>query len=220
MIIFAWDINEDMLTGAPKWLNSDHFDIIAKSVATGPNGPLVDLDDPDDLRQMIRTLLEERFKMVSHMEDRPVDAYTLMAVNPKLKKADPANHTLCKDGPGADGKDPRIANPILGRLISCQNMTMKQFGEQLQSIAPGYIKVPVLDATGLEGAWDFTLSFSRSNQLQGGGQSGETSTASDPSGAISLFDAIKKQLGLKLEKQKRPVPVLVIDHIDEKPTEN
>ena len=42
----------------------------------------------------------------------------------------------------------------------------------------------------------------------------------DPNGALSLFDAVSKQLGLKLEKQTRPVPVLVIDHIEEKPTEN
>jgi len=42
----------------------------------------------------------------------------------------------------------------------------------------------------------------------------------DPNGAISLFDAINKQLGLKLEKQRRPVPSLVIDHMEEKPTEN
>jgi uncharacterized protein (TIGR03435 family) len=46
------------------------------------------------------------------------------------------------------------------------------------------------------------------------------STATDPIGALSLFDAVSKQLGLKLEKQRRPVPVLVIDHIEEKPTEN
>jgi uncharacterized protein (TIGR03435 family) len=44
--------------------------------------------------------------------------------------------------------------------------------------------------------------------------------ASDPNGALSFFDAVNKQLGLKLEKQKRPLPVLVIDHVDEKPTEN
>jgi uncharacterized protein (TIGR03435 family) len=50
--------------------------------------------------------------------------------------------------------------------------------------------------------------------------SGDANAAPDPSGALSLFDAVYKQLGLKLEKQKRPVPVLVIDHIEEKPTDN
>jgi uncharacterized protein (TIGR03435 family) len=44
--------------------------------------------------------------------------------------------------------------------------------------------------------------------------------ASDPNGAISIFDAGNKQLGLKLEEKKRPAPVLVIDHVEEKPTDN
>jgi uncharacterized protein (TIGR03435 family) len=44
--------------------------------------------------------------------------------------------------------------------------------------------------------------------------------ASDPSGAVTLFEAIEKQLGLKLEKQKRPASVLVIDHVEQKPTDN
>jgi uncharacterized protein (TIGR03435 family) len=52
-----------------------------------------------------------------------------------------------------------------------------------------------------------------------GGDEGKSAT-SDPNGALSMLDAVSKQLGLKLEKQKRPAPVLVIDHIEEKPTEN
>jgi uncharacterized protein (TIGR03435 family) len=96
----------------------------------------------------------------------------------------------------------------------------------LQGLAPGYIHAPVLDATNLEGSWDFTLSFSTAGQLQSGGRSGEapsaeiTNAASDPNGALSLPDAIAKQLGLKMEQTKRPVKVLVIDHVEAKPTEN
>jgi uncharacterized protein (TIGR03435 family) len=234
LISFAWNINpnaDEMLVGAPKWLNTDKFDILAKTntdaPASGqPNTPQVDIDD---LRSMLRALLIDRFKMAVHMEDRPVSAYTLTAANPKLKQADPMNRTGCKEGPGPDGKDPRIANPILNRLVTCQNMTMAQFADRLQSLAPGYIYTPVLDATGLEGAWDFTISFSGVGQGGRGAQSGGDAApppaggapiASDPSGALPLPDAISKQLGLKLEKQKRPVSVLVIDHVDQKPTEN
>jgi uncharacterized protein (TIGR03435 family) len=86
--------------------------------------------------------------------------------------------------------------------------------------------VPVVDATGLDGAWDFTLSFSGINVLQGGGRGGDAAAAgaggvagaSDPTGGLSLFDAVQRQLGLKLELRKRPMPVLVIDHIEEKPS--
>jgi len=108
-------------------------------------------------------------------------------------------------------------------------MTMAQIGEELQRIASGYIYSSVLDATGIKGSWDFTLSFSSANLTKpgagggpppGAGATSTTAATSDPNGALSLFDAVSKQLGLKLEKQRRPAPVLVIDHIEEKPTEN
>jgi len=231
LITFAWDLNpndSEVLVGAPKWLDSDKFDILAKvsgDVHTdpGPNGPRIEIED---LRQMVRALLEDRFKMQTHIEDRPVSAYTLIAVNPKLRKADPLSRTRCKEGPGPDGKDPRAANPVLNRLLTCQNMTMAQIGDELQRVAPGYIYNPVLDGTGIKGSWDFTLSFSSADLTQTRAAGSTTpstdgsSAASDPSGAIPLFDAVSRQLGLKLEKQRRPAPVLVIDHIEEKPTEN
>jgi uncharacterized protein (TIGR03435 family) len=118
-------------------------------------------------------------------------------------------------------------------IATCQNITMAQFAEQLQSIAPVYLYYPVLDASGIDGSWDFSLSFSPAppNLAGGGGGNGggngggkgggsAAGVSSDPSGAVSLFDAMDKQLGLKLEMHKRPMPVLVIDHIDERPSDN
>jgi uncharacterized protein (TIGR03435 family) len=182
--------------------------------------------DVDDLRLMLRALIVDRFKVVTHMEERPVTAYTLVADKPKLQRADAANRTNWFNGPAPGAKDPRDSNPMLNRFVTCENMTMAQFAEDLTRIAGGYIKVPVVDATGLEGAWDFTLSFSGINVLQGGGRGGDAATAgaggapgaSDPTGGLSLFDAVQRQLGLKLELRKRPMPVLVIDHIEEKPS--
>jgi uncharacterized protein (TIGR03435 family) len=113
--------------------------------------------------------------------------------------------------------DPRDLNPRLNRLITCQNVTMIQFSALLQGLAPDYLATSVADATGLGGAWDFTLSFS-APYLFASPSPGET--ASDPNGAVSLQEAVNKQLGLKLEKRPRPVPILVIDHMEEKPTEN
>ncbi|MFZ0339251.1 MAG: TIGR03435 family protein [Terracidiphilus sp.] len=232
LIIFAWDLtpnDDEVIVGAPKWLDSDRFDIVAKvsSDAVGNTAQNPMPVDIEDLRHMLRTLLTDRFQMQTHMEDRPLDAYTMIAVNPKLRKADPNSRTRCGENPGPDGKDPRIANPALNRLISFQNMTMAQIGEEFQELAGGYIHSPVLDATGITGTWDFTLSFSSADLTRGGGGGVGAApapqgapTASDPNGAVSFFDAINKQLGLKLEKQKRPLPVLVIDHIEEKPTEN
>lgn len=221
LIMVAWDINNnDLIAGGPKALDDLRFDVVAKAAAGGlGNEQQVDIDV---LRLMLRALLQERFNLKTHMEDRMVNAYTLTASGKtKLQKADPANRTGCKEGPGADGKDPRIANPVLNRLISCTNMTMAQLAEQLPLLANGYVHSAVKDATGLEGAWDFTINFSGINLLPGGALSqAPGGAASDPNGALSLPDAVSKQLGVKLETQKRMVPVLVIDHVDEKPTEN
>ena len=223
----AWNLTDDMLDGTQKWMDSDRYDIVAKA-------PVADVDI-DDLWAMLRALIVERFQMTTHTEDRPVTAYNLVAVKPKLKKADPASRTKYKEGPGADGKDPRDKTPMLSRLVTCQNMSMAQFAEKLKDIAPGYIHSPVLDATGLEGGYDFTLSFSAVGLTQrppggaaiGAGPAGPPpaaidagAVASDPSGAVTLFEAIEKQLGLKLEAKKRPVAILVIDHVEQKPTEN
>jgi uncharacterized protein (TIGR03435 family) len=228
LILIAWDLNaEELLAGAPKFVDSARYDIVAKAPPPEPGTET----DFDDLRQMLKAMLIERFKIKAHMEERPVDGYVLSAEKPRMPKADPSNRTGCKEGPGADGKDPRIEHPILSRLLTCQNMTMAQFADQLPNLAGGYAHVNVLDTTGLTDAYDFTLSFSTIGQLRGnipGQQAQPPATtsgpdavaASDPSGALSLPDAVRKQLGLKLELKKRPMQVLVIEHIDEKPTEN
>jgi len=226
LIQIAWNVNnpDEMMVGAPKFVDSAHYDIIAKasSIVSGPaNAQQIDIDD---LRVMFQALLIDRFKMKVHYEDRPVSGYVVTAAKPKLTKADPSNRTGCHEGPGADGKDPRITTPILTRLLTCQNMTIGQFAEQLPNLANGYVHTPVLDSTGLTDPYDFTLSFSAIGALQMGlpGQQPAASgaNASDPSGGISLPDAMNKQLGLKMELQKHPMQVLVIDHVEEKPTEN
>jgi uncharacterized protein (TIGR03435 family) len=234
LINFAWDFNAPMIANPPKWLDLDKFDVLAKVAPPDPSaGPESAPDvDFEDFQKMTRKLIEDRFEMKWHMEDRPADAYVLLAVNPKLKKADSLYRSGCKEGPGPDGKDPRLTSPILGRLISCQNATIAQFVDFLFQVNNGYIKTALFDGTGLTGHYDFVLSFSGYSQVGGineyslpsapPGESNANSTdgAGEPDGAIPLFEAIKQQLGLKIEKQKRPVSMLVIDHIDEKPTDN
>jgi uncharacterized protein (TIGR03435 family) len=231
-IAFAYGINEksnNLIVNAPKFLGQDRWDLLAKAapeaLTIGHDGkPEVDFDL---LPRMVQTMLKERFQMRSHLEDRTINALTLVAVHPKMKRADPLNRSSCKEGPGPDGKDPRIENPILARLISCQNMTMTEFAAELPTYAEGYVFTPVLDATGLTDAYDFTLSFSRTGDLNsslppvgGSHDAPGVITPSDPNGSLTLEDAMIRQLGIKLEERKRPIPVLIIDHIDEQPTEN
>jgi uncharacterized protein (TIGR03435 family) len=181
----------------------------------------------DTLRQMVRTMLIDRFKIKMHTEERQVSGYVLTADKPKLTKADPASRTRCQEGPAPNQADPRNKNPILARLITCQNVTMAQFAERLMYAANGYVRVPAIDATGLEGGWNFSVNFSPIGAFQGGrgdgagppaaGGSAGGLTAADPNGAISLSEAIEKQLGLKLELKKRSMPALIIDSLLEKP---
>jgi uncharacterized protein (TIGR03435 family) len=235
LIALAWNIpgsTNGQIIGAPKWLDTASFDIIAKlpselAPAAGTTMPL------QELGPALQALLAERFKMKVHFEDRSVDAHTLVAVKPRLKRADPSTRTGCKSSENTSF----VLNLSAGmpaRAFTCQNITMAQFADQLRMIAGSYISHPVVDATGLEGAWDFTLSFSpiAPQQLQGlmagargaaptGAAGAGDITASDPiGGGATLFEAVEKQLGLKLEVRKRTLPVFVIDHIEEKPTEN
>jgi uncharacterized protein (TIGR03435 family) len=213
----VWGITDDMLVGAPKFMDSDRWDIVAKA----PDIMAENDADVDALFRMVKTLLADRFKLVVHNEERAIPSFTMTAAKPKMKKADPDSRTGCKEGPPTLVKlDPRSANPVLGRLLSCRNTTMAYLADQLQYLANGYVHSPVLDATGLEGGWDFTLSFSTAGQFQGGVLPAPGSTSADPNGAISLPEAMEKQLGLKLEPQKRQLAVLVIDHIEQNPTDN
>ena len=231
LIWLAWNATPAEITGGPKFLDTDRFDLVAKAPADATTElvgePRV---DTSALRLMVRTLLVKRFGLTTHTEEQPVPAFTLTALKPKLSKADPANRTAFHEGAGTGAKDPRVVNPAIGRMVTCTNMTMAQFAENLPIIAGGYfgdVSRNVLDATGLDGAYDFTFSFSGASTLPTGrGQSGSGLSANgvpqapDPGGGISLFEALEKQLGLRLETQKRNLPVLVIDHIDERPTDN
>ena len=213
-----------------------NWDIIAKVLTMSPlnapaaiNGQAVQPQvDFASMQVMLQALLKDRFKLALHEETRPLAGYALVAVKPKLKPADPTNRSGCKEGPGPDGKDPRTANPSAGRLFTCLNMTMAEFAAALPNQAGGYFQdFPggVVDATKIEGNYDITVNFSNIGVIRGGGGRGggagaTPGEASDPGGGISLQDAIEKQLGLRLEPQKNPGTVLVVDHVEEKPTEN
>jgi uncharacterized protein (TIGR03435 family) len=170
---------------------------------------------------MILSMLQDRFKFKFHAEDRPQNAYSLVALKPKMKKADPASRTSCKF-PNAPPGSPRGT-----QVMACQNITMAEIVDQLRGRGPG-LNWPILDSTGLEGGWDFTVTYNNSslNVTGGRGEAGPAAadvgpgTATDPDGGFTIFEAVEKQLGLRLEMQKRPEPAIVIDHLEEKPTEN
>ena len=224
LIMYSYDVNEAMLVDTPTWFLSTRWDITAKAPAdpTSKNSQV----DIDDLKTMFRSLLADRFKLKMHPDTRPVDSWVMVAASPKLKPAaDTAMRPTCI-GPPLDGKDPRIANPVLTGLITCRNVSMAEFADRLHTVLSDDFKTPVAGQTGLTGRYDLQLSYTKDMRAAALGASAAARAASqadavsDPSGAISLLDAFSRELGLKFEQQKRPMQVLVLDHIEETPTEN
>jgi uncharacterized protein (TIGR03435 family) len=215
----AFDTNSnEQVVGLPTSMENEPYDIAAKLPPSGATlGPM----DTDMLAKPLLALLVDRFKLTYHKEDRPITAYSLTAAKPKMKKADPASRIFCRNTPAPPGAPPGT------RLMKCQNITMAEFVGRLQNMTQD-LQWPVADATGLEGGWDFTLTFNQRAMMNFGGprmgDAGQSPnnmpSASEPAGGYTLNEAIEKELGLKLEKQKRTMSIFVIDHIEPKPTDN
>ena len=193
--------------GGEKWLDTDKFDIIAKADRTTTDGTL---------RAMARTLLAERFHLQSHFEEQPVAVWALTAPKGKgkLQETKGEEHAGCTRTP----KDGAFT-------LTCRNTTMAQFASKLPNIggAAGYLSDhPMVDLSGLKGSYDFEITWSpparfvsgRAGLPAGGGPV----TAAVPTGGVTLYEAIEKQLGLKLSVEKHAMPV-VIDHADRTPAE-
>jgi uncharacterized protein (TIGR03435 family) len=209
MIVFAYDVEDDWVRGGEKWLETDHYDILAKTAPT---------ESADTMRVLVQSALADRFKLKVHKEAQPVSVYALTVNKSKLKEADPKGRSTCQRS-FADGQ----------QVLICTNTTMEQFAKRLRDHpgAAAYLDHPVVDLTGLKGAYDFTVAWTpRARTLGNGPQvpsTMETSAvpvASDRGNGLTLFEAVDRQLGLKLVSQKHPMQVVVIDHMQRTPTEN
>jgi uncharacterized protein (TIGR03435 family) len=211
---------KDMVVGLPKFADETHWDINAKVPATGEGAPNVVngrvLPPPLSVGyEMLNNLLIDRFGLKTHREKREITVYVLTAGKgkPKMTAAKDTDRTGCKPAPNAPAPVPGI------RMTGCTNTSMSEFAESLQGMAPAYIDHPVVDETGIEGGWNFFIGWTPRGMLQQADNSRNAAeTAADPAG-ISFFEAIERELGLKLVKQTRMYPVIVVDHIDEKPVE-
>jgi uncharacterized protein (TIGR03435 family) len=206
LISAACDAEDDAIAGGPSWLDTDRFDLIAKAPATAPE---------DVVPGMLKTLIIQRFKLTTHKEDRPLPVFALELGkrSPKLKEADGSARSECK-----------IVVGEKGRTYACQNTTMAQLAERLPEVAQAYIVHPMVDLTGLKGAYDFDLTWTPRGRLPKlGAKAGDgqgTPEASMPEGDVTVFEAVDKQLGLQLRERKYPRPVIVVDHVDRTPREN
>ena len=143
---------------------------------------------------------------------------TATSGKPKLVQADESERSGCK--PDANAPKP-VTN--MGPMISCKNTSMAELAENLARMANAYIDHPIVDATELQGGWNFLAGWTPKGILQSQpppnpNPPGAIVEASEPSG-ISVFEAVQRELGLKLVKQTRSIPVIVVDHVNEKPRE-
>jgi uncharacterized protein (TIGR03435 family) len=220
------NVAADTLIGLPKSADSPHWEILAKVPSAGEGAPNVvrgrPMPPPLSVGlEMLRGLLLDQFELKTHTENREVTVYALTVGShkPKLTQADDSERSGCKPDPNA----PKPATSI-GLMIGCKNTTMVELAQNLQQMANAYIDHPIVDATGLQGGWNFAIGWTPKGMLQTppapnpNQQPGATSEATDPIG-LSVFEAVELELGLKLVKQKRSIPVIVVDHVNEKPIE-
>jgi uncharacterized protein (TIGR03435 family) len=174
---------------------------------------------------MLRNLLIERFKLETHGEKQPMPVFALTVGkrNPKLlPSAANDEQPSCKVQTPAQRKDGQLP-----RTVSCRKQSMDDLANRLPKIAAAYIDRPVIDLTGLKGLYDFTLEWTPRRGVRGpvspGGDAsakpGEVPTASE-SNAVTIFDALQSQLGLRLELRKHPMDILVIDKVERLPIDN
>ena len=164
---------------------------------------------------MLQALLIERLKITFHTEERLLDAPVLTAVKPKLTRTeDPATERK--------GCNREVANGTQTAKIVCHNMSMSDLAQQWTAIDYSF-DFPALDKTGLEGSWDFTITYNitaqMNSQFPGRGGAPRDGQASDPDMGLTLNDAIEKELGLKVKTEKRKMPVLIFDHVETTPSD-
>jgi uncharacterized protein (TIGR03435 family) len=181
----AYNIQRVRVEGGPAWMDSDQYKIAAK--AEDPDTS----DNAEKIREMLRTLLAERFKLVVHRETKQLAIYSLAIAKDGSKleevKDDPPRAPSFAAEPGKSAM-----------IIVCRNMPMAGLVNYLANV----LGSPVHDDTGLKGRYNFTLEAVRPGAPQA------TDSAPD------LFEAVQAQLGLKLDGKKGPVEVVIVDHAE------
>jgi len=221
LIQYAYGVEENQIFGAPSWLGSEQYDIEAK-VSSSDTDALHDLS-PDQRSLMLQPLLADRIQLKVHREVRGVPVLVLVVAKggPKLHEAKPGD-TYPNGLKGFDGKEggPGMMLMRPGQLTA-QGVDLPFVAKQLSQ----QLGRTVQDKTGLTGKYDFTLQWTperdSSPMFRGpeGGQQGAANAPPADASGPSIVTAIQEQLGLKLESQKAPVEVLVIDHV-ERPSAN
>jgi uncharacterized protein (TIGR03435 family) len=195
LVADAYGFDIPNVVGGPAWIDAEQYDINAtfgESVAA-KLAPLSPNDRRDQIFLMLRTAMEQRFGLTTHHEAREVPVYALVVAKggPKFGPAQPA---------ATEAEAHEVAARYNGHLWTINREPMTFFALQLSRIPD--VGRNVIDRTGLKGDYKFNFDWP---------------SRTDPD--VSVFTAIKEQLGLALEPAKSPVDFLVIDSI-QRPSEN
>ena len=228
LISFAFGIPQDAagfrIVGGPKWMDEERFDINAKVDGTWT---------PQQMSEMLRSLLAERFKLVAHSETTDMPTYALLAVSEALG---PRIHRSEIDQAACDARRAAIqrrepvppiapgAKPVCATGRTAPGM-ITAIGWSMDALATAvspFVNRVVSNRTQLAGLYDFDLNWTPDTlpRLPAGAPADQPFTINgvtiDPNGP-SIVTALREQLGLKLESVKGPVEVVTIDRV-ERPT--
>ncbi len=204
LITTAWTLKESQLSGLPGWADSEKYDIQAKTEGT--------LSE-DQTFAMLRTLLADRFKMTSHWVTKKQSVFALVIAKGGVKLL-PSKEGSCVVAsadhapvqPGEKAPDYCGTYFARGGQVDGHRILISQLMVALGS----QLDYPLIDKTGLKGAYDVHFTWNPDDTVTDG---------ADNSAGASIFTSLQEQLGLRLDSTKGPVKVLVIDNI-EKPSEN
>jgi uncharacterized protein (TIGR03435 family) len=220
LIVFAYKLDanqyQSLTSQLPKWAVAEHFDVQARAANTNPT--------KDQLRLMMQALLAERFKLAVHTESRQLPVFALAlekpgrmgphlrphSDDPPCAPADSPSFsfaTLPGGYPVTCGINIAVGAPTGRRRLAARNVTMELIGSWLG--AAGGLARPLVDETGLSGTFDFSTEWTQ--EFNG---PAPPNFQPDPSGPTFL-EALKDQLGLKMESKTGSVNILVIDHVEE-----
>jgi uncharacterized protein (TIGR03435 family) len=187
------------IANGPAWLGDTYYDVHAKSdpAIDAQMAKLTDDQSKLEKQHMLQVMLAERFNLKTHFETRESNVFALVPA-----KGGPKLHAVQVDpngpAPGSQGGGVNARGGAQGLEFEAKTFSPLVACALLSS----QIEAPVIDRTGLSGYFDFTLQF------------GRDWSAGNPQSWPDIFTAIQEQLGLKLEKTRASIPVLVIDHID------
>jgi uncharacterized protein (TIGR03435 family) len=197
----AYGVEDFQIDGGPAWSGSQRFDITAN--APGSSAA--------ELAPMLRTLLADRFGLRTHIVQREMPVFFL--VRARARADGPLGPDLVRSAVDCSAASSRCGVAPVGRNGGFAMRATGQGMGVLARLLSQALGQPVFDRTGLDGVYDFELAFDMSDLAPRAARYGllPPGVAAQPSDNPPLLTAIQEQLGLKLERQRSPVDVIVID---------